>query len=279
MKATYNASFLFVTPEIATEWLEQRNKNNRPLNQAVAIKYANQMRDGKWVYENGDTITFDSDGTLIDGQHRLWAIAKSGVPMRMIIVNGASSDAFHSKDIGKKRSGGDVLSCIGFKDSNRVAAACRVVYAVFEYGDASIYPPMSNREVQETAEKHPGLSVWAANVGAKLSSLNGVPAGAMTGFMYLFSLADSVKADSFFHKFTTGAELHCGDPILTLRNTLARCSARAGASPFLGFDGKAYLAQLIVQAWNAHCEGRPLTILRRLSGSSPLKIAKLKTSQ
>ena len=65
-----------VTPHLASKWL-QKNSCNRPLSQNTVYRYADAILSGEWKL-NGDTIRFDSNGTLIDGQHRLHACVKAG---------------------------------------------------------------------------------------------------------------------------------------------------------------------------------------------------------
>lgn len=64
-----------VTPDIAKQWLKQ-NTNNRKIKEAVVDAYAKDMLNGKWTINN-DSITFDKNGILTNGQHRLMAVIKS----------------------------------------------------------------------------------------------------------------------------------------------------------------------------------------------------------
>ncbi len=72
-----------VTPELATQWLE-KNTDNRPMRQSHVELLAREMREGKWQLMP-DGIAFDTNGVLMNGQHRLWAVVESGmtVPMRV----------------------------------------------------------------------------------------------------------------------------------------------------------------------------------------------------
>lgn len=77
------ATVMDITPEAAVEWLK-RNVNVRKPSSAVVQRYAEEMRN-HW-YENGESITFDTDGNLRNGQHRLLAIVKSGVTLHNAVV-------------------------------------------------------------------------------------------------------------------------------------------------------------------------------------------------
>jgi hypothetical protein len=66
-----------VTPEYAAALL-QRNANNRNLRSTVVDHYAEQMKRNEWKATH-QAIAVGADGNVIDGQHRLSAIVKSGL--------------------------------------------------------------------------------------------------------------------------------------------------------------------------------------------------------
>ena len=80
-----------VEPEQAQKWLE-RNIANRTLRPSRVQEYATAMTEGRWRY-TADPIRFDSDGKLIDGQHRLMAVVRSGCTVEMHVVRGLSPEA------------------------------------------------------------------------------------------------------------------------------------------------------------------------------------------
>jgi hypothetical protein len=73
-----------VTPEIATKWLEG-NTHNRTLRQSVVERYARDMKAGKWQL-TPECIAFDFNKTLVDGQHRLWAVIESETATRFMVA-------------------------------------------------------------------------------------------------------------------------------------------------------------------------------------------------
>ncbi|NUN01320.1 MAG: hypothetical protein HUU41_09415 [Bryobacteraceae bacterium] len=68
---------MLITPELARQWLE-RNVRNRPISENTVIAYGLDMLEGRWQYD-GAPIRFDTDGNLIDGQHRLSRLLKFGL--------------------------------------------------------------------------------------------------------------------------------------------------------------------------------------------------------
>ncbi len=85
-----NTVTMLVTPEIASEWLE-KNTRNRNLNNKSVDALAKLMVDGKWLLTH-QGIAFSPDGVLLDGQHRLAAICKSGISQTMQVTFGLKEE-------------------------------------------------------------------------------------------------------------------------------------------------------------------------------------------
>lgn len=98
-----------ITPEEAKEIVTKRNPNNRKITESTASSYKRQMLDNIWFF-NGQSICFDINGNLIDGQHRLTACFKSNIPLKTVVVVGLQTKAYETTDIGKTRSYKDIVS-------------------------------------------------------------------------------------------------------------------------------------------------------------------------
>jgi hypothetical protein len=97
-----------MTPEEARKFLD-RNRCNRPISMIAAQALADQIKDGKWKV-HGQGIILDTDGYLLTGQTRLWAVilAKIGVWMRVSYNN--PKDAADVIDRGRPQSARDLAS-------------------------------------------------------------------------------------------------------------------------------------------------------------------------
>src|SRR6266850_4515569 len=116
-----------ITPVMAKKWLEMI-ATNRPLSDSKCLEYAIEMEEGKWII-NGETIKFNGDGTLFDGQHRLQACILSEKPFKSFVIRGIEDKmAFATVDVGKIRSGGDIFFIAGYKDQNSAAACAMWIY-------------------------------------------------------------------------------------------------------------------------------------------------------
>lgn len=72
------------------------NAKHRPIKEKKVAEYMAEMRDGKWRL-NGKTICFDTTGRLLNGQHRLSAVIRSGVPLTTVVIRGLDPDLVPAK--------------------------------------------------------------------------------------------------------------------------------------------------------------------------------------
>lgn len=100
-----------ITPEIAQQYLERNLENNRRLSTKNIALYANAMQSGDWQLTS-QGISFNESGQLTDGQHRLMAIIKAGVPVKMYVTYGEPDESI-IHDRGRGRSINDVMNMSG----------------------------------------------------------------------------------------------------------------------------------------------------------------------
>lgn len=110
-------SIEYITPELAQAML-RKNSSNRTIRSTVVNKYARDMRMGAWKTSH-QGIAFYKSGVLADGQHRLAAIVKAGVPIEMMVVRGLSEDDSYGIDQHAQRNAADTLKIAGNEWINR----------------------------------------------------------------------------------------------------------------------------------------------------------------
>jgi hypothetical protein len=246
-----------ITPEVAKKMLES-NRNNRPICASVVKYLAKEMSNGKWR-KNGETISF-SDNRLMDGQHRLMAVIKSGVTIKSLVVGGLADDVFESINTGKRRSASDVLSCTGEVNTRRLAAALAMIerYYTSRMQAATVY---SNTEIKALLDKHPGVRDSIKKSHASKTTGLILPA-VLDSCHYLFSQKDADAADDFIHKLVTGTGLQEGEPYYCLRERLIRNSLSKTKIT------RVYMMALCIKAWNAERQGSKLGTLKFAEGES-----------
>jgi len=109
-----------ITPTMAKLYIESNYGKQRSLSESHVVHLAQQMKAGQWAC-NGEPIIFDENDNLIDGQHRLNAIIRSGVAIDTLVVTGVKQTTFVTINSGKSRSNSDVFSIKGTANYNNIA--------------------------------------------------------------------------------------------------------------------------------------------------------------
>lgn len=241
-----------ITPQWAAQVLRTRNKRNRNICEKHVSKLVEDMKSGRWK-ENGDTISFDTNDNLLDGQHRLAAVSRSGMSVKMLVVTGLSPDVFDTKDIGRKRSPGDTLSVLGEENCSRLAAALATVdrYYTNCLRTKRLY---TNIEIEELLRKYPGVRSSLQTTHNSRTSI--VPPSILDACHYIFSRKDRELADEFVEKMMKGSGLTEDDPWYILRERLLRNKMSKAKLD------KVYIMALCIKAWNYARTGRKVRAIK-----------------
>lgn len=116
-----------ITPAIAAAYLDASNTANRPMRPQHVRALASDMREERWMLTH-EPIAFAEDGVLLDGQHRLAAIAQSGKTIEVAVARNCKRDTFVVVGCGSQRKASDVLSIAG--EHNAVKLSSMVVVAI-----------------------------------------------------------------------------------------------------------------------------------------------------
>ena len=115
-----------VTPEMADQFLTKNADFQRAVRWTVVKNLEECLLRGEWKLTH-QGIAFDSNGKLIDGQHRLLAIKRSGVSAPLTITYDVDPTCFQVLDIGAKRSTADLLR-LGQREAGIVSFLGRLVW-------------------------------------------------------------------------------------------------------------------------------------------------------
>lgn len=251
-----------ITPEVAEDMMGH-NLNNRNLREGIVYRTAEAIERGEWEV-NGDTIKFDRDGVLLDGQHRLAACVLCGIPIKTWVIRGLEGKARDSVDTGISRSNGDILGLSGYTAASHLAACLRWIYLIRKdlmksarsYRN-NITPTLGKQMIAESPSIPEDLKF--TYILQKNVPFPHPLAGAM---YHEFSRRDQAQANEFFLRFANGDSLQMGNPILVLRNKMFREYAKPQRLP------SNYFGAFMVKAWNAWREGREIHLLTWNPGGS-----------
>lgn len=248
--ANITTKIVNVTPKLAAMWLS-RNEHNRPLKKGHIDNLANQMKMDNWQI-NGETIKFANNGRLLDGQHRLHAVIKSGKTVAMEIREGLPTTTFETIDTGAKRSAGDILALNEVPYPLATAAALRNLYYYRKGNLIGVFNDKikpSNLEIDALYKENPGVTD-SLNFIKKLKARSFLNESRSAFLHYIFSEINREDADYFFERLGKGTGIDEDSPIYALREKLIR-----NATSKTSHSNKDILA-LMINAWNYYREGK-----------------------
>ena len=250
-----------VDKERALQYLADDHGNNRPFSKGHMLDLVGRQRRGEWI-TNGDSIRFDADGQLRDGQHRLRMVLDTGVPIEAVVIRNVDPAAFMTMDVGKKRNLADVLYIA--KEENPKELAPTISF-VWRYLNRRMTAPIgSHEQVSAILDGHPEVhDSVALYLGLEKPPGSPTwPAITMTAH-YLFSRVDAAAAGDFITRYVTGEDLQKGSPILLIRGQIVMLgTARTRPSAPQVFS-------LLCRAWAAYRGERGQTKRFTLLKASP----------
>jgi len=239
-----------ITPAIAFRMLENFNVGNRPLSERRVEGLVALMTGGLWQ-ANGETIIISKTGRILDGQHRLTAVVRSGVTIEFLVVRDVDSAAFHTIDTGSPRTASQIAQMAGHTNTATAAAAAGLIWRMIRGTPAAT--KISTPYVLEVLKVYDGIEAWAGMASNKSAKSILTPTVMTAACVYLDSIAGraSLAAD-LYNGITTGSGLTTGNPVLALRNRL------------ITYNGKRVVAALwpaVVRTINAMEAGDKLSRL------------------
>jgi hypothetical protein len=252
---------VFIGPAEARKLLDA-NPRNRNLNVHVARTYSRLMKEEKWPFV-ADPIRVDTDGFLMDGQKRMWAVENSGVTLEFVLVTGLAPETQAFMDIGQKRSPGDVFAINKAPNAMRAAAITGIV---MRYEMVKLLDTKYGIEAGELLEYYQDpdntqLIDRAAVVAARVVTDMSVPPAVIGGVHVVVSrISDPFAVNEFFEKLAKGFGLTEGMPVASLRGWLIR----RHADRLKATRGEYFWA--VARAWNEYAVGGQLFRINLPSG-------------
>lgn len=237
-------SYVPVTPEMAARWLDA-NVVNRRIRESKVIQYASDMAAGRWTHSN-DAICFAPDGTLLNGQHRLTAVVRSGATIVMLIIHGMPSHSMATMDAGIARTAADALGFAGEMNSHLLASTARQAII---YTDGRIYQDtkvqaVSHSEILDFVADNPEIRHSVSVIGGIRSHIDAPPTPLALTHWIVAARAGTAVTDHFFHQLAHRTNEPRGSAVLAIDSRLreikrnrAKVTTRA-------------LVYMLVKGWN-----------------------------
>lgn len=247
-----------VTADMAADWMDYRNDpRNRPLSKTVVARYEHDMRSGLWL-STPQGYSFDTDGYMIDGQHRARAQSSSGITLDMWVFPDQLREAFGVFDSGYKRAPGHMLPG---PNAGQTAVVLRYLCSLADQDRWTLarFSRVTTPEILGANREWPegswyNLQTATAYRGAK------IPMGAHGAILAMASRTEyKDKINDWLLGTMSGANLPEGDPRLTLRRKFQTVALTGAVYP-RGKRNSEYA--WITKAWNAFATGAEVRNLR-----------------
>lgn len=231
-----------ITPQWASQILETRNPNNRKLSERFVDRLVRDIRANGWILTH-QGIAFDENGDLIDGQHRLAAIARANKSVKAMITtgvpksqrcNGIVLKTFEAIDSGKPRNVGQMIAMNGWANGNRVAAVVRAManwatgveqwIAMTTPQTEKILAKCGNSVDWAVRNSRVGLVKMTAGIRAPISFYHTVNPEAAASFLEKFTGLDGVRRNDPAYALATWVKNHPGE-----NNTITSCKVACSA--------------------------------------------------
>jgi hypothetical protein len=102
------STMVMMDTAMAQRILLERNTGNRKIRLSRVFEYAEAMKKGQWAITH-QGIAISRSGILLDGQHRLLAVIRSGVTVPMQVTMNVPDESFPTIDCGTPRGAHDRL--------------------------------------------------------------------------------------------------------------------------------------------------------------------------
>ncbi len=247
MNRTLNPTFQVeqITPDFAERILETKNTNNRGMKPANLKRLITAIDNGEWTITN-QGLAFDKDGNLLDGQHRLKAIVKTGKTLPIMVARNMDPKIFNCVDTGTARTAADGLFIKGCASSKHLAAGIKVYFLYQRYPSGSWTYATIPTHTEILDEYKANMEVWdditklMNSYHGKFHFFNlsvGIP-------MYKLILEKNYSQEilsEFWTQFSEGTNLEIDNPILSFRNQMMQKGFRHRGSYYQRYQLNAFI--------------------------------------
>lgn len=233
-----------ITPAEA-KWLLQNNNRNRLIKRRLVDLLVRDIKSGDFIVTH-QGIAIDNAGNLLDGQHRLTAVAEAGKNVQMYVTRGLDPETMNVVDVGAKRSQADVLAIHGYMNTTALAASA-MIYDSYLKGELSSSRNhdrrINNFELLKFIDRHLELGQaihWT--LGNKRLRMLG-SSSVVAAFYAIFHRKNKAKAAEFFRVLVENFSEKKNHPAMVLMEHILRRKANNIRVT------RAYLMAAFIRSW------------------------------
>lgn len=253
-----------ITPKIAEQLLDL-NKLNRRIKESTISAYVKQMKAGKWRL-TGESIKISNSKILLDGQHRLLAVVRSGATVPMLVISELEDEIFNVLDTGSLRTAGDVLSIAGIESPALSAASARFVLnynkGCYTSKSNNKADKPTNSEIQSFVEANPEIIEYADYIFKNAKKFKLLGTSVLAGMYFILSKISVTDSEKYMQKLIFGIDLQENCPIRLYRERLIRDQINKSKLPMKE------KVSLMVNSWNHFRKDTSVKQLRSVKQSN-----------
>ena len=250
---------VLMTPPLARKLLGTM-VNNRNIKKRSLSKIVEDIKSNQWVSNNGESIKINSQGRLLDGQHRLQAIIETNKPLELYITFNCDIDSINTVDTGSSRSLTNVLKINNIKYYNTIGSIIQSESVIMS---GSSIRNISNAtkvkgypRVVDLVKNNLEYLYFICKESDKLKvKFPLITSSFYSKYFNIFYKIDKEICFDFFRKLTTGED--CDAPIFLLRQILIKDSSKSVKKMSLKEK-----EALFIKCWNHYVDGTELKTLR-----------------
>lgn len=249
-----------INPELAQEFLKC-NIHNRPFNKLEVLRNAYLMQQGKWK-ETCEPIAITRGNVLLNGQHRLAAVIRSGTTQRFLVSRGHNEDDGNAFDCGLTRTGTDALARNGVENFNKIAPIINKYLKFIHSSGFSIcgevvkYRPINTDVVDEYYLRpafYQSVLLTATSAHRKQKILSLTEIGFYMTYLMIQKKHKEEAVKNFFLMIVTG-DSEC-NAINLFRNKVIDAGLRNIRI------NSVFKRAILIKAWNAYITGKQVKVL------------------
>lgn len=241
-----------ITPEVARAMLE-KNTENRALREGRVLALERDIRSGKFFHTH-QGVAFNTNGTLVDGQHRLAAVVRAGIPVTMQVTRGLPVESKPVIDTGAKRTVADVLAFGGYQNTMVMASIVKMHLLYSRDTPMGQYvSALSQIEQVEHFEANEEVFITAAKLASAWRGHISAPTSVIGTAWIIFNEINPEEALQFFTDMVNMTTAGEGDARVALIHRLRRRIENSEKIPY------SMQLSMFIKAWNAWRTGTPTT--------------------
>jgi hypothetical protein len=247
-----------ITPEIAKKLLE-KNDHNRRLKIPVYLRYAEDIKNGRWKDNTAELIKISESGLLLDGQHRLKAVLVANQSVFFWVAYGLKDSVFDVLDTGAVRSSSDTFKVAQIKNANQIPSIINSFFILKKSYQKSVQKneKLTNSQILEEYYKDADFwqyifrmsSSWYESF-SKIIPVSTI--GAMFATFYHINKEDAID---FMNQLCKGSNIKNPTIELLRKRLIQDRLSNAKISPTLK-------NVLIVKVWNFYRKNESVKVLK-----------------